>query len=145
MKSISRIKFNPTTKEIEVEGSEQFVKQYFGKLQAMLSGATGMKAAIKKAPKSAKAVPVKLNKQKSKAANAHPKKMALKVAIKKPSKKRATKMASVIEVIQGSSEGISTAELKEKTGLGEIQIWNIVNRAAKDGKIRKIKRGLYGS
>lgn len=38
MKTVSRIKFNPVTKEIEVEGSEQFVKTYFGKLQAMLSG-----------------------------------------------------------------------------------------------------------
>jgi len=34
----SRIKFNPVTKEIEIEGSEKFVKTYFDKIQAMLSG-----------------------------------------------------------------------------------------------------------
>ena len=37
MKTISRIRFNPGTRGIEVEGSEQFVKTYSGKLQAMLS------------------------------------------------------------------------------------------------------------
>ena len=38
MKENSRIRFNPVTKEIEVEGSESFVKTYFSKLQAMISG-----------------------------------------------------------------------------------------------------------
>jgi len=38
-----------------------------------------------------------------------------------------------------------TAELKEKTGLAERQTWDIVNRAKKKGKIRKMKRGLYGA
>ena len=50
----------------------------------------------------------------------------------------------VVGLIQGSAEGISTAELKEKTGLVESQIWSIVNRASKEGKVRKMKRGLYG-
>jgi hypothetical protein len=40
--------------------------------------------------------------------------------------------------------GVSTADLKEKTGLAEIQIWNVVNQAAKAGKIQKLKWGLYG-
>ena len=40
MANNSRIRFNPVTKEIEVEGTEQFVKTYFAKLQAMLSGAS---------------------------------------------------------------------------------------------------------
>ena len=33
----SRVKFNPATKEIEIEGSESFVTATFDKLQAMLS------------------------------------------------------------------------------------------------------------
>ena len=35
----SRIKFNPVTKEIEIEGSESFVTVTLDKIQAMLSGA----------------------------------------------------------------------------------------------------------
>ena len=40
MNEQSRIRFNPVTKEIEIEGSEAFVKTYFNKLQAMMSGVT---------------------------------------------------------------------------------------------------------
>jgi hypothetical protein len=125
MKENSRIRFNPVTKEIEVEGTEEFVKTYFDKLKAMISEATE-KPPIKKEPKPVKAALVKVSK-------------------KKPGKKRITQRASVIELIQESPEGLSTAELKEKTGLTEIQIWNIVNHAAKEGKIRKMNRGLYGA
>jgi len=59
--------------------------------------------------------------------------------------KKVTNIDKVIGLIQGSTEGISTAELKEKTGLAESQIWNIVNSASKAGKIKKIKRGVYGA
>jgi predicted transcriptional regulator of viral defense system len=45
----------------------------------------------------------------------------------------------------GAPEGISMVELKEKTGLAERQIWSIVNRASKAGKIKKVKRGVYGA
>jgi hypothetical protein len=128
MKENSRIRFNPVTKEIEVEGSESFVKAYFDKLQAMMSGAPEKKVTRKKEPKAVKAAPAK---------------KAKKAAKKKPGQKRVTNIDTVVELIQGSSEGISTAELKEKTGLVELQIWSIVNRAAKLGKIKKLKKGLY--
>ena len=59
--------------------------------------------------------------------------------------KKVTNIDTVAGLIQGSTEGISTAELKEKTGLAESQIWNIVNRASKIGKIKKVKRGVYGA
>ncbi len=41
MRENSRIRFNPVTKEIEVEGSEKFVRTYFQKLQQMLSSRPG--------------------------------------------------------------------------------------------------------
>jgi hypothetical protein len=34
----ARIKFNPEKKEIEIEGSKEFVTTYFNKLQNMISG-----------------------------------------------------------------------------------------------------------
>lgn len=145
MKNNSRIRFNPVTKEIEIEGTEEFVKIYFDKLQAMISGTTEKKAAVEKEPKPVKVAPVKGDKNKPKAVTAPPREKARKVAKKKPGGKKITHRAAVIGLIQESPEGISTAELKEKTGLAEIQIWNIVNRAAKEGKIRKMKRGLYGA
>jgi hypothetical protein len=145
MKSNSRIRFNPVTKEIEVAGTEKFVKTYFGKLQAMISGPADKKVGSKKELKTAKAAPVIADKKKPTAVKARPQKKAEKVAKKKPGGKRITHLASVIGFIQESPEGISTAELKEKTGLVERQIWSIVNSASKAGKIRKVKRGVYGA
>jgi len=118
----SRVKFNPVTKEIEVEGSESFVKTYFGKLQAMISGAAEKKGPVKRAPKAVK---------------------AKKATKKKPGVKRVTNIDVIVGLIQGAPEGISTAELKEKTGFAETKIWNIIASAKKMGKIKQAKRGVY--
>jgi hypothetical protein len=142
MKANSRIRFNPGTKEIEIEGSESFVKTYFIKLQAMISGTPEITT---KESKPAKTAPVKMEEKQPRASKARPRGKAVKVATKKPGKKRVTHIDRIIGLVTASTEGISTAALKEKTGLAESQIWSIVNRAAKLGKIRKIKRGLYGA
>ena len=142
MKSRSRIRFNPDTKEIEIEGSEAFVKTHFGKIQGMISGAP---SEIVEEPKAVKVRPAKKVKKELKAANARAAKKARKTAKKVLTVKRATKTDTVVRLIHGRAEGISTAQLKEKTGLAESQIWNIVNRATKAGKVKKIKRGVYGA
>jgi len=126
----SRVKFNPVTKEMEIEGTESFVTTTLDKLQAMLSGAPAKKVAVKKEPKAAKI---------------RPQKKAKKTTKKKLGVKRVTNFGAVLALIQGSTEGISTTELKEKAGLTERQTWGIVTRAAKEGKIRKVKRGVYGA
>jgi hypothetical protein len=160
MEKKSRISFNPVTKEIEVEGSERFVKAYFNKLQAMISGPAKKPVTAKKKPKAIKAAPakkaekkvkvaktspVKKTKKKPTAAKPRPVKKVSKAAKRKPGGKKITNMASVVELIQASKEGISTSALKEKTGLSERQIWSIVNHASKEGKILKAKRGLYSA
>ena len=146
MKENSRIRFNPVTKEIEVEGTEEFVKTYFGKLRAMISGAPAQNVAIKKEPKPVKAAFIKkADKKKPIAVKERPQRKAKKVAKKKPGVKRVTNIDMIVELIQGSAEGISTAELKEKTGLSKLQIWSIVNRASKLGNIQKVRRGVYGA
>jgi hypothetical protein len=142
MNEQSRIRFNPVTKEIEIEGSEAFVKTYFNKLQAMLSGFTEK---IMEDPKGAKTRPAKKGKIKPKEASPRPAKKAGKAAQMEPGKKKVTHIAAIVGLVQANAEGISTSTLKEKTGLAERQIWSIVDRAAKEGKIRKIKRGLYGA
>jgi len=143
MKQNSRIRFNPVTKEIEVEGTESFVKAYFNKLQGMLDGP--VKEAKARLPKAVKAAPKK--KFVKKAVPAKKASKATKLAAKKPKKapaeKRMTNSDTVVGLIQASTEGISTAELKKETGLSERQIWAVVNRAFKEGKIRKVKRGVY--
>jgi hypothetical protein len=143
MKENSRIRFNPVTKEIEVEGSEKFVKTYFDKIQAMLSGTPEKKVAIKKEPKPVKASPAKKAKKEPKAAKPLPAKKAKKVYKKEPGVKRVTNIDAVVSLIQGAPGGISTAELKTNTGFAETKIWNIVTRAKKLGKIKQVNRGVY--
>ena len=117
------IKFNLVTKEAEIEGSEEFVKTYYDKLQALMSESF---------PKTVK---------KSNAVEPAPEKKE--TAEKQPGEKRVTNISAVLSLIQASTEGISTDAIKEKTGLAERQIWSIVDRAKKEGKIKKVKRGLY--
>jgi hypothetical protein len=142
MKTGARIRFNPVTKEIEIEGSEEFVKAYFNKLQSMISGAPSKTV---KEPKAVKVSPAKKAIKEPKTAKPRPAKNVKKTVKKKPRAKKVTNIDTVVGLIQGSTEGISTAELKEKTGLAESQIWNIVNSATKAGKVKKIKRGVYGA
>jgi hypothetical protein len=127
MKEGSRIKFNPMTKEIEIEGSEKFVKSYFHKIQKLLSGT--LETPSLKKPAKKKAAPAK---------------KARKVAKKKVVGRKKVSIAdTVLALIRDSGKGITTAGLKEKTGLMDKQIWAVVNKATKQGKIRKAKRGLY--
>jgi hypothetical protein len=133
MKTASRIRFNPVTKEIEIEGSEEFVKTYFDKIQRVISGDPSETV---KEPKAVKFFLIDKSKKEPKAA---------KPDLPKKTAKRVTNVDTVVSLIKSSKEGISTAELKEKTRLSESQIWNIVNRATRLGQIRKVKRGLYGA
>jgi hypothetical protein len=147
MKENSRIRFNPLTKEIEVAGTEKFVKTYFKKLQGMVFGTAEKTVTAKKKPRAVKTTPKKKAEKKPKAAKPRPPKKAKKVkktGKKATAKKRVTNIDAVVSLVQASPEGISTTELKKNTGLVENQIWSIVNRAAKAGKIRKVKRGVYG-
>jgi len=131
MEERSRIRFNPATREIEIEGSEEFVRIYFGKVQKLLLAPVGGKEEKPKPPRARPA--------------GKPKKMKKKTGPKKVPKKvpKETLLDSVVRLIRGSEEGITTATLKEKTGLAESQIWSIFYRAEKKGKIKKTKRGIY--
>lgn len=117
----SCIKFNPA----------QFVMTCFNKIQSLIFGTkeTAVNAPIKekpvrKAPKAKKAPVAKR---------------------KKPAKqsKKGSKVSTVLALIQDSPEGITTAELMEKTGLTDKQIWAIIYKTEKQGKIKKAKRGVY--
>lgn len=128
----SRIKFNPATQEIEIEGSEKFVKIYFDKIQSLLSvgpGVVAKKAPIKEKP--SKEPPAKKIRQSKKAP-----KVITEI-------KRGDISNTVLALIQDSPKGITTTELKEKTGLTDKQIWAVTFRGEKMGNVKKLKRGVY--
>jgi|GEM_PF-453303 len=167
----SRIKFNTVTKEIEIEGSEKFVKTYFDKIQAMLSGTQEAVASALVKPKPTKASkektvkdkaikekPVRQVRQSKKSPEvAEPviEQLAKKIRQSKKAQKvikeeklvnepkRGDMSKAVLALILESAEGISTTELEEKTGLKDRQIWAVISYAKKAGKIRQAKRGVY--
>ncbi|MEI7637269.1 MAG: hypothetical protein WCJ37_08180 [Syntrophus sp. (in: bacteria)] len=164
----SRLKFNPATKEIEIEGSEKFVKTYFDKIQEMLSGTLEavVAAPIQEKPvkekaikeKSIKEKPVRKGRQSRKASvvtepvieqlakKIRQSKKAQKVAKEAVSAvkgKRGNMSKAILALIQDNPEGITTTELKEKTGLKDVQIWAVIANAKKTGKIMQAKRGVY--
>ncbi|MDQ5987866.1 MAG: hypothetical protein CSYNP_03612 [Syntrophus sp. SKADARSKE-3] len=156
MTTQSRIKFNPLTKDIEIEGSEAFVKTYFGKIQALLTGVTEAPEKAKKSVDAAEAKPAKVGRRGKKKADvqtativevpikkARRSKKAVKAPLPAKPMKRGDKMNAVMGLIQSSPEGMTTTELKDQTGLTEKQIWAVIYRGEKMGKIRKEKRGLY--
>ena len=62
-------------------------------------------------------------------------------AKKKPS--RPTGTDAVLSVIKGNSKGVTTAQIKKKTGFSDTKIRGIVYRLKQQDKIRSKGRGLY--
>jgi hypothetical protein len=63
-----------------------------------------------------------------------------------PKPKRAGKLsdtAKVLQVIRGHKKGADIPKLKKKTGFADSKIRAIVYRASKEGKIKRVRRGVY--
>jgi hypothetical protein len=130
----SRIRVNPQSREIEIEGSEKFVKTYFKIIEKMLSedekkigGVSRRGAGVTKSGKKT-------------AAKAERKGRGAKAARKRM--KRGDISSTLVELIKASN-GITTGELVKKSGLAEQQVRSVIYRAQKLGQITKQKRGVY--
>ncbi len=71
-----------------------------------------------------------------------------KVPAKKPAVRKIRKQSPtvvVLKTIKSHKKGIDIATLKKITGLPDNSIRNILYRAAKEGKIKRVSRGVYAS
>ncbi len=126
----SRIKYNPVTWEIEIEGTEEFVRDYFDRLQSIIrESAPG---GIKKRRKVKKVTSEKVPR-----AGKEPRRARV------GTKTRGAKAIVMKLVTEAGEKGISSSELQQKTGLSPRQIWSIIYRAEKEGKVTKERRGVY--
>jgi hypothetical protein len=91
------------------------------------------RAAPKPKPKRKKRAPVR------KIVARKPKKLPAKA--KKAKKLTAT--AEVLKVIKGYKKGVDVAKLKTKTGFADTKIRAIIYKASKEGKIKRLGRGVY--
>ena len=76
-----------------------------------------------------------------------------KIVARKPKKmpararkaKKLTATAEVLKVIKGYKKGVDIPTLKKKTGFADTKIRAIIHRATKEGKIKRLTRGVYAS
>jgi hypothetical protein len=82
---------------------------------------------------------------KRKTAKAKAKRVAAvrKAAPRKKSAKRTTSTEQILKIIRRSRKGVNVPALKAKTGFEDKKVRNIIFRASKEGKIKKVGRGIY--
>ena len=97
-----------------------------------------LKAFDKKMPAQTKRSAKKVTTRAVKAKHAPAKKA---VAGKKKLKMTATEQ--VLKVIKRSRKGVDVPTLKKKTGFEDKKVRNIIFRTSKEGKIKKVGRGIY--
>jgi len=106
--------------------------------------ADALKALTKQTEKLIKAVDTF---EKAQAAAKRKAKAKAKTAKKKPvAKKKGAKLTAtdqVVNIIKRSKKGVDTPTVMKKTGFGERTVRNILNRAGKQGKIKRAARGVY--
>ena len=103
------------------------------------------KAAKKKAAKK-KAAPKRAVKKAPAKKVAKKKAPAKKVAKKKAPVKKARAMTAtdqVLGIIKRSKKGVDAPTLMKKTGFEDKKVRNILMRASKQGKIKRVARGIY--
>ena len=73
-----------------------------------------------------------------------PKTKAKAVTKKAPAKAaKKTDTDKLLAVINRSKKGIDTATLMKKTGFDQKKVRNMLNRTYKQGKITRVKKGIY--
>ena len=119
----ARIKFNPVTKEVEIEGTEKFVETHFKRIEKILSPP---KEKVKERPSRVSKKAERL--------------------VKRPVRKglkRGEIFNTVVAIIRESGEGVTTGELVKKTGFTQQQVRTVIFKAEKDSVIQRSKRGTY--
>ena len=89
-------------------------------------------------PKTVKKVKRKAAKAKTKRAVA-----AKKATPRKKAAKKTTSTEQILKIIKRSRKGVNVPALKAKTGFEDKKVRNIIFRASKEGKIKKVGRGIY--
>lgn len=67
-------------------------------------------------------------------------------AKKVPARKKRLKLTAteqILRVIKRSRKGVDVPTLKKKTGFEDKKVRNIIFRTSKEGKIKKVGRGVY--
>ena len=123
-------------RKLAVSERKKALKKLIDQYDNLIADVQRVNAALAKATraKPTKAAPKAKRKKKA---------PAKKIAVRKARKPSAT--AQVLKVIKSYRKGVDVATLKKTTGLADGTIRSILYRASKEGKIKRIRRGVYAS
>jgi len=128
----------------QVEKPEPPKKAKKPKKKAAVKPKRKKKAAVK--PKRKKKAAVKPKRKKKAVVKPKRKKKAAARKVVKPKPKKAKKLtdtAQVLKVIKGHKKGVDITRLKKRTGFADVKVRAIVQRAYREGKVKRIGRGVY--
>jgi len=120
----------------EIKALSRKLERLSQKADKLMKAEEGKKAKKKAPPK----------KKSAKTAKKTPAKASARKAVKKPADKSTAAHAptrSVLTLMKRYKKGITIKKLKERSGLSDKQISNILHRASKSGKIKRVSRGVY--
>jgi len=66
-----------------------------------------------------------------------------KKAAAKPKRAKLTATDKVLGIIRRSKKGVNVSTIKTRTGFDDKKVRNIIFRTTKEGKIKKVGRGVY--
>jgi hypothetical protein len=66
-----------------------------------------------------------------------------KKAAGQPKRAKLTATDKVLGIIQRSKKGVNVSTIKTRTGFDDKKVRNIIFRTSKEGKIKKVGRGIY--
>ncbi len=61
----------------------------------------------------------------------------------KPKRPKMTATDKVLGIIRRSKKGVNVSTIKTRTGFDDKKVRNIIFRTTKEGKIKKVGRGIY--
>ena len=165
---MSSIKFNHSTKEIELEGSESFIESNIDKIQDLMMKSFGVKREMVSRMTKVKQesiLDVKINESQAGAeikghelsevpqlspATKSPILEFNEVRANRPPLRKYIRKVGmpgqeriVVEVAEQKPKAISFESMKEKFGLSDSKIGGIIRDAEKFGKIKRVMNGSY--
>ncbi|MCK5419201.1 MAG: hypothetical protein KAI93_11855 [Desulfobacterales bacterium] len=69
--------------------------------------------------------------------------VAAKKAVPRKKAAKTTSTEQILKIVRRSRKGVDVPTLKTKTGFEDKKVRNIIFRASKEGKIKKVGRGIY--
>jgi hypothetical protein len=166
---MSTIRFNDLTKEIELKGSESFIKSNFDKIEELLNEDSGVKRKMVSRRTKVKQEPISVSKknesqtsiemvkleppnssQLSRVAEASMTGISHEIKANRPPLRKYIRKVGmpgqeriVVEVAEQKPKELSLASLKEKFGLSDSRIGGMIWDAEKPGKMRRVVNGSY--